>query len=109
MRVDPAADEQGVRIAVVEERVVARFRGVAGVACGVLGGEDEMADAEGVGHDGAAEDAAGFEVAGCVGVREVEEVGAQVRGEEDGAERGAGFGGAGWGEGVAVLGRGGWW
>ena len=49
MRVDPAADEQVVAVAEVEERVVACFRRVACVGCGGLVGDDEVVDEEGVG------------------------------------------------------------
>lgn len=98
--VDPAADEQVVGVAVVEEVVVAAFRRVAGVACAVLVGYDEVGDEEGVADYRPAEDAAGFEVAGCVGVGEVEEGCAEVGREEDGTEGNAGFGCCGGFEGV---------
>ena len=71
----PAADEEIVAVAVIEQGVVAFFSSVAGVARGVLVRDDEVVDEEGVGDEGTAEDAAGFEVAGCVRVGQVEEGG----------------------------------
>lgn len=100
MRVDPAADEQLVRVAVVKERVVAGFGRVAGVRGAVLFREDEVRDEESVADEGAAEDGTGFEVARCVCVGEVHEVFAEVWREEEGAERGAGLGVGGWFEGI---------
>ena len=73
VRVDPAAHEQVVAVAEVEEFVVAFFRRVAGVGRADLVGYDEVVDEEGVGDEGAAEDATGFEVAEGVWVGEVEE------------------------------------
>lgn len=93
MRVDPARDEEVVGVAVVEEGVVAFFGRVAGVGGGGLVWDDEGVDKERVGEGGRAEDSAGFEVAGCVGVGEVEEGGAEGRWEEDCAEGRTAFGG----------------
>lgn len=76
VRVDPAADEELVAVAVVEKGVVAGFGGVACVGCGGLVGDDEVVDEERVGDDGPAEDAAGLEVALGVLVGDVEEGGA---------------------------------
>ena len=73
MRVNPAADEQVVAVAEVEEGVVAFFRRVAGVRGADLVRDDEVVDEEGVGDEGSAEDTACFEVAQGVWVGEVEE------------------------------------
>ena len=91
MRVNPPTDEQFVGIAVVEERVVAGFGSVAGVRGGGLVGNDKVVNEEGVGDEGTAENAAGFEVPQGVGVCEIEEGGAEVWREHDGAERSAGL------------------
>lgn len=97
---DPAADEQVVPIAIVEESIVAALRRVAGVARAVLVWDDQVVDEEGVGDQRAAEDAAGFEIEGCVGMGEVEKGLAEGGGEEEGAEGSAGFGGGGGLEGI---------
>jgi len=106
--VDPAADEEGVGVAVVEEGGVAGGGRVAGLRGGVLGGEEEVRDFEGGGGEGGGEDAAGFEVGEGVGVGEVEESGAEGGGEEEGAEGVAGFGCGGGVAGGAWNGRAAW-
>ena len=97
---DPAADEEFILVAEVEEVVVPFFGRVAGVGGAALVGDDEVVDEEGVGDEGAAEDAAGFQVAKSIGMGEVEEGGAEVRGEQEGSEGCAGFREGGWFEGV---------
>ena len=94
--VDPAEDEE---IAGVAEGEHGGF--VGGVACvggGGLRGDEQVRGEQGVGDQGAAEDAARFEIVGCVAVGEGEEGGEQGGGQEECAERGSGFGGVGCGE-----------
>lgn len=81
-----------MRVAEVEERIVAFLGCVAGVRGRRLVGDDEVGDEEGVGDEGRAEDSAGFEIAGRVGVGEVEEGGPEVWGQQHGAKGCARFG-----------------
>lgn len=80
---DPATDEELVGIAVVEEIVVALFRCVAGVGGGLLIGDDEVVDEEGIGDYGPAEDTTGFQVAESVGMCKIEEGCSEIGRQED--------------------------
>lgn len=68
-----------------------------------------MGDEEGIGEKGASQNAAGLEVAGCVGRGEGDEFLAEGFGQEDGSEGRAIFEVGGGGEGVGFRRAGGVW
>ena len=91
---DPTQHNQVLLSAVLKQRVLVRH--FTHVACALLFRDDETRDEQGVGHYGAAEYAAGFEVVARVLGGDGEKCGAQVGREEEAAER------------IAVLEVGGW-
>lgn len=83
MRVDPAADEEVVAVAEIEQFVVALFCGVACVACACLVGDHQVTDEQRIGDDCSAENAACLQVTVCVRMSVVQECCPQGRRQED--------------------------
>ena len=81
---DPAQHHQILAVGVLEQFVF--VDGLAGIRGAGLIGDDEFGDEERIGDEGAAEDAAGFEIGAGVGFGEGEEAVAEVGGEEERAQ-----------------------
>ena len=89
MGMDPAQDHEILAIDVVEQRGLVHH--LARIRRALLLGNDELRHEERVRDQRAAQDPARFEIGPRVAGRERQEGAAQRRGEEDGAQRYAGF------------------
>lgn len=97
----PSQGHEIVLVYIIEEGGF--VHGVACIGCGFLFWDHEFGNEEGIGDEGSAEDAAGFEVLCGVRGGHTQEIMPQVRVYEDSPQRSAGFG-VGGGDESVILG-----